>query len=96
MNSQLMVKKILPTILIVDANLASLGETVKNLEAQGYCVYPERNGDEGLQRASIVQPDIILLDVTMPEIDGFEVCRRLKKLSATRDIPVIFMTEPSR
>jgi light-regulated signal transduction histidine kinase (bacteriophytochrome) len=51
-----------------------------------------QGGEEGLQRAALVQPDLILLDAVMPGLNGFEVCRRLKAREATRDIPVIFMT----
>jgi adenylate cyclase len=51
-----------------------------------------QDGEEGLMRAEFVQPDLILLDVMMPGIDGFETCRRLKASDGTRDIPVIFMT----
>ncbi len=51
-----------------------------------------QGGEEGLQRAALVQPDLILLDAVMPGLNGFEVCRRLKARESTRDIPVIFMT----
>ncbi len=95
MNPQLMVKEVLPTILIVAAPSDSPGGIAESLEKQGYRVYLAQDAAEGLQRAGSELPDIILLDVTMPEADGFEVCRRLKKLAATRDIPVIFMTEPA-
>lgn len=50
------------------------------------------NGEEALRLAEEARPDIILLDVIMPKMDGFEVCRRLKSVEALRDIPVIFMT----
>jgi signal transduction histidine kinase len=51
-----------------------------------------QDGEEGLQRAMLVQPDLILLDVMLPGLDGFEICRRLKAGPSTCDIPVIFMT----
>ncbi len=95
MKQQAIAKNELPAILIVDDCLINLGEAVKNLESRGYCVSTEQNGEEGLRCAGSVQPDIILLDVMMPGIDGFEFCRRLKKQIVTRDIPVIFMTEPA-
>ncbi len=65
---------------------------VGHLEAQGYRVLVAQDGDEGLQRAELTRPDVILLDVMMPGPSGFEVCRRLKSRSITREIPVIFMT----
>jgi light-regulated signal transduction histidine kinase (bacteriophytochrome) len=51
-----------------------------------------QGGEEGLQRAALAQPDLILLDAVMPGLNGFEVCRQLKARESTRDIPVIFMT----
>ena len=80
------------TILIVDDTPANLGVIVESLEDHGFRVVVAQDGEEGLQRADFVQPDLILLDVMMPGLDGFEVCRRLKALASTRDIPVIFMT----
>jgi len=65
---------------------------VGHLETQGYRVLIAQDGEEGLQRAELTHPDVILLDVMMPGPSGFEVCRRLKSRSSTRDIPVIFMT----
>ena len=65
---------------------------VGHLETQGYRVLIAQDGEEGLQRADLTRPDAILLDVMMPGPSGFEVCRRLKSRSSTRDIPVIFMT----
>lgn len=65
---------------------------VSHLEAQGYRVLIAQDGEEGLQRAELTRPDVILLDVMMPGPGGVEVCRRLKSSSRTREIPVIFMT----
>lgn len=92
MSQQFIPEKILPTILIVDDTPANLGVVAESLEGYGYRVLVAQDGEEGLQRAILVQPDLILLDVMMPELDGFEVCRRLKQQIKTRDIPVIFMT----
>ena len=80
------------TILIVDDTPANLGVIVESLEDCGFRVVVAQDGEEGLQRADFVQPDLILLDVMMPGLDGFEVCRRLKAVASTREIPVIFMT----
>lgn len=80
------------TVLIVDDIPANLGVAVEHLETRGYRVVIAQEGEEGLQRAVFVQPDIILLDVMLPGQDGFEICRRLKTNADTRNIPVIFMT----
>ncbi|MDM8539869.1 adenylate/guanylate cyclase domain-containing protein [Desulfococcaceae bacterium HSG9] len=82
-------------ILIVDdepINIKLLMETVKH----DYKVSAATNGYEALRlAASENQPDLILLDIMMPEIDGYEVCRRLKRNPATQNIPVIFITAKS-
>lgn len=80
------------TILIIDDNPTNLGVIADYLEECNFEVITARHGEEGLQKAEYVQPDLILLDVMMPGIDGFETCRRLKAEAATTDIPVIFMT----
>jgi len=80
------------TILIVDDIPANLGVAVEHLEAHGHRVVIAQGGEEALRRAVFVQPDIVLLDVMMPGMDGFGVCRHLKADAKTRDIPVIFMT----
>ncbi|HMQ52050.1 MAG TPA: response regulator [Anaerolineae bacterium] len=82
----------LPTILIIDDAPANLAVIVDYLETQGFQVVVARDGLSGLQRASYVHPDLILLDVMMPQMDGFETCRHLKAAEETKDIPVIFMT----
>lgn len=80
------------TILIVDDTPGNLGVVVDSLEARGIRVLVALDGIEALERAAFSQPDVILLDVKMPGIDGFETCRRLKRDERTRDIAVIFMT----
>src|SRR5258708_583007 len=80
------------TVLVVDDTPANLGVMAEYLQTQGFRVLIARDGEEGLSRAELVRPDIILLDVMMPKMDGFEVCRRLKNIEGVREIPVIFMT----
>lgn len=80
------------TILIVDDMPSNLGVLTSHLEQQGYTAVVAQGGEEGVERAEFVRPDLILLDVMMPGVDGFEACRRLKTNPVTRDIPVIFMT----
>ncbi|MFT4433489.1 response regulator [Caballeronia sp. 15715] len=81
-----------PAILIVDDTPANLGLVVDSLADQGFRVLVALDGEEALERAQFSQPDLILLDVKMSGIDGFETCRRLKTDERTRDISVIFMT----
>jgi len=82
----------MPTILIVDDSLSYLGALLDRLERHGFLVVLAQTAAEGLMRAEFAEPDLILLDVVMPGIDGFEACRRLKAGKSTKDIPVIFMT----
>jgi len=80
------------SILIVDDVSMNLEIISTQLEKRGYVALVARSGQEAVERANLTHPDLILLDVVMPGIDGFETCRRLKQNEATRDIPVIFMT----
>ena len=80
------------TILVVDDTPTNLQVLFDLLSEQGYRVAIAKNGETALQRLQSSQPNLILLDVMMPGIDGFETCQRLKANPATRDIPVIFMT----
>ncbi|WP_437276536.1 response regulator [Sorangium sp. So ce375] len=80
------------TILIVDDMPANLALLVDHLESAGHEALVAEDAEAALKRASLMKPDLILLDVVMPGIDGFETCRRLKAAESTRDIPVIFMT----
>jgi PAS domain S-box-containing protein len=80
------------TILIVDDNPTNLGVLTNYLKEYGYKTPVASNGEIALKRAKYIHPDLILLDVMMPGIDGFETCHRLKADENTKDIPVIFMT----
>jgi len=79
-------------ILIVDDNQENLRLLTKTLSAEGYTVRSARNGSMALASAQVDPPDLILLDVVMPGLDGYEVCTRLKADERTRDIPVIFVS----
>jgi two-component system, sensor histidine kinase and response regulator len=79
-------------ILIVDDNITNLKVAVEYLKAHDVEVITARSGEVGLERAKFARPDLILLDVGLLGIDGFETCRRLKLDEETQDIPVIFMT----
>lgn len=80
------------TILLVDDNPANLGVLTQLLTAQSWRVLVAQQGESGLQIAQRARPDLILLDVLLPGMDGFAICRRLKADPATADIPVLFMT----
>jgi signal transduction histidine kinase len=80
------------TILIVDDNSANLGVLSDALSQAGFEVRVAKSGKMALERVKYALPDLILLDVMMPEMDGFETCRRLQANPQTRHIPVIFMT----
>ena len=76
-------------ILVVEDDI-SLRETLAyNLEKQGYAVETAGDGKQGLQLARLIQPDLILLDVMLPGMDGFDVCRILRQ---EMDIPILMLT----
>lgn len=79
-------------ILVVDDKKENLELMTNILEKEGYDVSFALDGEKAIRIASLYQPDLILLDVMMPGIDGFETCRMMKSLSDLRDIPVIFVT----
>src|SRR6478736_8483950 len=79
-------------VLLVDDVPANLAVLTSALEPQGYEIFAAPNGTSALSVAVKAKPDLILLDIMMPGLDGLETCRRLKQNAATRDIPVIFIT----
>jgi len=80
------------SILIIDDTPANVRLLSVHLEAQGLTVAAACDGAEGIMRAQMAKPDLILLDIMMPGMDGFSVCRLLKQHPETSDIPVIFMS----
>jgi len=82
-------------ILLADDVPENLSVLTAALEPEGYEILAVPNGAVALSVAAKARPDLILLDVMMPEIDGLETCRRLKQSQATCDIPVIFITARS-
>lgn len=81
-----------PSILIIDDNPNNLHVLVNILKKEGYRIRPVLEGRLALQAAEIDAPDLVLLDILMPEMDGFEVCRKLKENLLLKEIPVIFIT----
>ncbi len=82
-------------ILIADDIPANIDVLYKTLTAQGYEISIALNGEKALDFSPIFSPDLILLDIMMPGIDGFETCRRLKLNEKTQNIPIIFLTAKS-
>lgn len=80
------------TILVIDDNPTNLEVLLEYLEESGFEVAIARSGESALLQIEHIQPDLILLDVVMPGIDGFETCRRFKEKELTREIPIIFIT----
>ncbi len=81
-----------PTILIVDDTPANLIVMVDYLGSHGFSLVVAQDAEEAIERARFARPDLILLDVMMPGMNGFEACRHLKLDEQTSQIPVIFMT----
>ncbi|MFZ3384275.1 MAG: response regulator [Candidatus Methanoperedens sp.] len=79
-------------ILLVDDEIDTLLPLKRSLEAEDYIVVGASNGKEALIKAKTEIPDIILLDLMMPEMDGYEVCEKLIKDPMTKNIPVIILT----
>src|SRR5438876_973123 len=80
------------TVLVVDDVPANRDLLRQTLEPRGYEMLLAPDGESALRAAQRAQPDVILLDVMMPGMSGFDTCRRLKEKEATRAIPVIFIT----
>jgi len=83
-------------ILVVEHNELGRDVLVRRLTAKGFDVLVASNGDEGLHLAETSRPDLILMDLHMPLLDGWECCRRLKASPATRDIALIAVTARAR
>ena len=85
-------------ILLVDDSKTILMMERMVLGSGGYQIVTASDGEEGVARALAERPDLILMDVVMPKLSGFEACRRLRQEEVTRDVPIILVTtrgEPS-
>ncbi len=80
------------TILIVDDNPENLDVLIQLLKKTGSDIRIALSGEEALDRIELIDPDIILLDIMMPGLDGFETCRRLKENETVKGIPVLFIS----
>lgn len=79
-------------ILTVDDSKTALMMTTMALQATRYQVTTAMDGEEAVAKALADPPDLIVLDVVMPKLDGFETCRRLRTHAATKDVPIIMLT----
>lgn len=79
-------------ILVVDDEEYLVILLKDNLEFEGFTVMEAYNGEEALDKTYERQPDLIILDIGMPKLDGWEVCRRLKSDSRTRNIPIVILS----
>lgn len=79
-------------ILLVDDSATTLMMEQMVLRAQPYNIVTAKNGCEAIERAAAEKPDLILLDVVMPEMNGFEACRRIRQHPSTKTTPIIMVT----
>ncbi len=80
------------TVLIVDDSVENIQVIMESLNSIGCKFLYAKNGVEGIQRVKYHHPDLILLDIMMPQMDGFEVCTILKQDEQTKNIPIIFLS----
>ncbi len=83
------------SVLIVDDIITNIMILSAVLKKEGYDVYETTSGSEVVEIAKEVHPTLILLDIMMPEVDGFETCKILKEEESTKDIPIVFVTAKS-
>jgi len=81
-----------PVILVADDEPVNLALIKRRLEWEDYLIHTAENGGQAVEVAKRVRPDLVILDVMMPVLDGLQACRLLKEDPATRDIPVIFLS----
>src|SRR5213592_519549 len=79
-------------ILVIEDEPANIQTLSTILKERGYNINIVTDGRQGLELLERIRPDLILLDIMMPELDGFETCRRIKASTAWREIPIIFLT----
>ncbi|MDP8241089.1 MAG: response regulator [Candidatus Hatepunaea meridiana] len=90
--NQAIVSEKKPVILIVDDNSKNLQVLGNIIRVKNWKIGVAVSGRLALQMVDVIHPDLILLDIMMPDINGFEVCRKLKASDETKDIPIIFLT----
>jgi len=83
------------TILVIDDEKVVTGSIQAILSKEGYQVYLAHDGKEGVDLACQVNPDLILMDITMPGLDGYQATEHLKQIPALKNVPIIFLTGKS-
>jgi CheY-like chemotaxis protein len=81
------------SVLVIDDNRVLVLAAERVLQKQGYDVHTTSSGSRGLEMAKELKPDVIILDIVMPGLDGYQVCRTLRENDDTADIPVIFLCD---
>ena len=84
-----------PTVLVVEDDDLISEMVIKNLKLEGYQVEAAHDGEEGIRKAKAVNPDLVLLDVLLPRLDGWDVLTQLRENPRVRDIPIIMLTAVS-
>lgn len=79
-------------ILVVDDEPEIVQLVVKVMEARGHRLSVARDGQEALDAVAHEMPDVLVIDLNLPKVDGFEVCRRLRASDATKHLPIVMMT----
>lgn len=79
-------------ILVVDDEPDIVRVVVKIMEARGHTVTTAKDGAEAIERVKADPPDVVILDLNLPKVDGYEVCKAIKTDPATRHVPVVMMT----
>jgi DNA-binding response OmpR family regulator len=92
MNTSHMADAIKKKVLIIDDDSFLSGIYATKLDIEGFEVATAKDGEEGLKAVEKSVPDLILLDVLMPKLDGFETLKRLKQIEAVKGVPVIMLT----
>jgi CheY-like chemotaxis protein len=87
-----MTELVMPKILYIEDNEDNVYMLRRRLERRGYSVIVAENGAVGVDRAKAERPDLILMDLSLPVMDGWEAARRLKDLAETRSIPIIALS----
>ncbi|NWJ45044.1 MAG: response regulator [Chloroflexi bacterium] len=83
-------------ILIIDDNFVQASKTKFILEGKGYEIALVRDGIEGIKKADEIRPDLIVLDLYLPKVNGFEVCKTLKSTNKLRNIPIIVFSSENK
>jgi DNA-binding response OmpR family regulator len=82
-----------PTVLLIEDSQTQAKQIRDVLESVGLTVSVANDGPDGIREAMENPPDLIVLDIKLPSMDGYQVCRRLKRADETKDIPVIMLTD---